>query len=356
MPEARIAWAIQEDEFVHISQAPPSGGLAAGCRCIECGGDLMPVHGKVQTPHFRHYKPEGCPLAAASGSTEGSFASSSGRVAVRIIRAVLENIGSILLPKEYQPRAIVDRHIGETAADGLILDLLEIETSSGAPRIVAVEMTATRRLGSDRLAAIKALGEDHRLALEQEMESRGLSVMVICGDPRDILGMSPQDLREWLVAEGQRFWLPGARRLEAAPSRPIPEAPRQSEWSVPIYPEPARVAGLPAPVVPPWLAGLEPLEPPMPWPHDMDMLTRQRHMAWFARQDAVLAESFADLPVHHAKEMTGTMPSGLTTRMGLHMARLVPGGDPVGWLVWVGQCVALFSEKKARKNVGTGTA
>lgn len=55
-----IARLCSSGELIHISLA--ENGLACGCSCVECGGDLEAVNSddiKI-TPHFRYRKDSDC--------------------------------------------------------------------------------------------------------------------------------------------------------------------------------------------------------------------------------------------------------------------------------------------------------
>lgn len=227
MAEVRIAWARKGDDWVYIQDAAP--GLAADCTCAECGELLTAVKGDVRQHYFRHQPGASCPLAS-SGTGSGTEEAQC-RLAVRLVRQALERLSRIQLP-DGGLVTIVDRELAVRLADGLVVDQVVVHPGD-EPVTYTVEVSATRRQGTERLALLKAAG---------------IAIILIQVAPPAIVGAPIADIINLIEDGAPRHWL-----------RPWGAAPRSTRM-VEIGPTPASQPALMA------------LRPGRPLPYDITAL------------------------------------------------------------------------------------
>lgn len=200
MDGVRIAWAMHQGRLVSVDEVPP--GLAADCTCPECHGVVIARKGNERSHHFAHRDGAAqCSLANPGGGAADAVYEAHQRLAVRVVRKALEDLEQIDLPG-LGVASIIERHLAEPLATGLVVDRLVTQPRDAAPLTFALEITATGRLGSERLEGLR----DQRL-----------DTLVIEVRPDLVVGFPPAWLGELIEHGAARYWRSFSTGAAAAP-------------------------------------------------------------------------------------------------------------------------------------------
>ncbi|WP_097280103.1 competence protein CoiA family protein [Caenispirillum bisanense] len=152
MSDVHIAWAVRGEHLVSIEQVP--SGLAADCTCPECGASLIARRGEERDHHFAHQPGARCVLAAGASAAGLSSTDAELRLAMRVLRAALSHRARIQLPNDALTQ-VIDRDPAVRMGNSLLVDQIVV-MHNGEPRTVTIEVTATRRLSSERIELLRA--------------------------------------------------------------------------------------------------------------------------------------------------------------------------------------------------------